>query len=81
MTRPAAIISSNMAFSLSGASTRIRQRGSKAKPSTSSPGRITVPHSPFMLMRLSPSSGMGCAQSGLSGLTSKFTWERETFVP
>jgi hypothetical protein len=67
--RPAAIISSNMTRSLSAASTSTRQRGSKGKPSTSSPGRMATPQSPFMFTRLSPSSGIGCAQSGFFGLT------------
>lgn len=57
--RPAAIISSNMMRSLAGASTSTRQRGSKGKPSTSSPGRMVTPQSPFIFTKLSPSSGIG----------------------
>ena len=56
---PAAIIASNMSRSESAASTSTRQRGSKGMPSTSSPGRMVTPQSPFRFSRFSPSSGTG----------------------
>ena len=79
MTRPAASISSKVTRSFSAASTSTRQRGSKGMPSTSSRASTTVPQSPFMLSRLSASSGTGSAQSGCLGLTLKLTVARDTF--
>ena len=67
--RPAASIESNMARSFSSAITSTRQRGSKVKPSMSSPARISWPHVPSSWIIVWPFNGCTSAHSGFSSST------------
>ena len=80
MTRLASSILSKSNFSLSGASTRTRQRGSNSNPSTSVPPTTEGAQASFMCSSVRVCSGVGSAQSGLSGSTLNVTPERDLLV-